>query len=270
MKKTAVLLILGMCVAAGCAFLQSAGDSTVDIVASAARRQAVLVALGNVDPGAYGNWNGDCPGADVDLANAKRCFPQYGSTVIAALWNQQATSYRIFAAWVAATRAVAAAGGGTVDLYFSGHGGQEIDLSGDESDKKDETLCAWDGQITDDLIGAFLAGVPQTVQVNFWTDCCNSGSNYRPAFSLRRVMHARTSRAEQPIMCRVAHLGGCRDGAVSLGSLNGGELSNAIWKTLKPGMTWRQLRDACDKIMPREQIPVLEFVNMDETAEVLP
>jgi metacaspase-1 len=45
-------------------------------------------------------------------------------------------------------------------LHYSGHGGSIKDASGDEMDRKDETICPLDysyrGQITDDLIRARL------------------------------------------------------------------------------------------------------------------
>ena len=226
-------------------------------------RICVAAALTRVDPGAYGGWDGECPGADVDLANVKIHFPLMGSAVAATLFNKDATDFRFLGACLSAAKALGITGGGVLDIYYSGHGGQVRDTDGDEEDGLDETLCLWNGQCSDDLIGDFLSKVPSSVQVNFWTDCCNSGSNYRaPGISLQRVFKSRAGKNLKPIVCKVAHLGGCSDGGVSLGGYAGGEFSNALWKTYRKGMSWGTLRTEMAKLMPAGQTPVFESLNM--------
>ena len=78
----------------------------------------------------------------------------------------------------------------TLVFYYSGHGANVDDKSGDESDKKDEVIVPLDyntaGVITDDWLYQNMAcRIP--VGVNLWgfTDCCHSGTmidlkyNYR-------------------------------------------------------------------------------------------
>jgi uncharacterized caspase-like protein len=69
-------------------------------------------------------------------------------------------------------------------FFFSGHGMQVVDSSGDESDGIDEAICAWDTQIkgrtvsnviTDDEIGAWLAALPSDGEVVAIFDTCFSG-----------------------------------------------------------------------------------------------
>ena len=81
----------------------------------------------------------------------------------------------------------AKAGPGDVCLFFfSGHGMQVVDNSGDESDGDgiDEAICAWDTQvkgrtvsnvITDDEISAWLAALPADGEVVAIFDTCFSG-----------------------------------------------------------------------------------------------
>lgn len=67
----------------------------------------------------------------------------------------------------------------TVLIYFSGHGGQVSDLSGDETDGLDETICPTDTgvggitDITDDEFLVHIAGIRGNVTVML--DSCHSG-----------------------------------------------------------------------------------------------
>ena len=259
--------VVALCVLAGCqtAPAPDAGDTQVSQT-----RVCVAAALTSVDADAYNGWDGDCPGTDVDLANAKANFPRLGSAVAVSLFNKDATDYKFFAACLSAAKALEKLGGGTLDIFYSGHGGQVKDWDGDEEDGLDETLCLWNGQVVDDLVGDFLAKVDKTVQVNFWTDCCHSGSNFKAVnpIDIPKIMRSRVSRGAAPIVCKVAHLGGCRDGAYSYGSAAGGEFSIALWKVARRGITFNQLRAEMEKIMPKNQIPVAGFINMtgDEVA----
>jgi len=71
--------------------------------------------------------------------------------------------------------------GDTVFLHFSGHGGRQVDLNGDEDDGYDETLIPVDfqeaGQIVDDDLWVELVkAMPQRVLVTSLMDCCHSGT----------------------------------------------------------------------------------------------
>lgn len=63
---------------------------------------------------------------------------------------------------------------------FSGHGSYRVDTSGDETDRRDETICPLDyataGMITDDYMQTLLAKVPATTRVNLLIDSCHSGT----------------------------------------------------------------------------------------------
>lgn len=262
-----VQAVVALGVVAGCQTADITPDSEVQVTQN---RVCVAAALTSVDSAAYSGWTGECPGTDVDLKKAETYFPKFGSAIAVSLFNKDATDYRFFAACLAAAKSLEAMGGGTLDIFYSGHGGQVKDWDGDEEDGMDETLCLWNGQAVDDLVGDFLAKVGKSVQVNFWTDCCHSGSNFRAVqpFDVQRIMRSRTSRGAAPIVCKVAHLGGCRDGAYSYGGPTGGVFSDALWQTAIHGITFNQLRTGMEKIMPKNQVPVAAFINMtgDEEA----
>ncbi|KAG2443849.1 hypothetical protein HXX76_002192 [Chlamydomonas incerta] len=66
-------------------------------------------------------------------------------------------------------------------LYYSGHGKQVADTSGDEADGKDEALVPLDyvtaGVLTDDELGtALLAKVPAGARLTIIIDACHSGT----------------------------------------------------------------------------------------------
>lgn len=78
--------------------------------------------------------------------------------------------------------------GDVLVFYYSGHGSQVVDVSGDElSDRKDETICPHDyataGMIKDDDFRALLAGLPAGVNLDIIFDSCHSGTATRMALA---------------------------------------------------------------------------------------
>ena len=68
-------------------------------------------------------------------------------------------------------------------LYYSGHGSQMLDLTGEEGDRKDETLCPHDyataGMIKDDDLRSILGGLPAGVNLDVIFDSCHAGTATR-------------------------------------------------------------------------------------------
>ena len=64
-------------------------------------------------------------------------------------------------------------------IYYSGHGGQVTDVSGDEDDKLDETWCFHDRQLIDDEIYLALSKFKTGVNILVLSDSCHSGSVVR-------------------------------------------------------------------------------------------
>jgi len=66
-------------------------------------------------------------------------------------------------------------------FHYSGHGGNTIDRTRDETDGKDETLIPLDyetaGEITDDwLFDNLISKIPKDVSLYCFLDCCHSGT----------------------------------------------------------------------------------------------
>lgn len=73
--------------------------------------------------------------------------------------------------------------GDTLVFHYSGHGSQVADVSGDEVDMKDETICPHDfaaaGMIRDDDLRAVFTNLPPGVNLDVLLDSCHSGSGTR-------------------------------------------------------------------------------------------
>ncbi|MCX6677534.1 MAG: caspase family protein [Methanothrix sp.] len=73
-------------------------------------------------------------------------------------------------------------------FYYSGHGSQLPDLTGEELDKKDETICPHDfataGMIKDDDLRAIFAGIAAGVNLEVLLDSCHSGTGTRDLAAL--------------------------------------------------------------------------------------
>lgn len=211
-------------------------------------KRAVVCGLTAVNPAHYNGWRGDCPGCDLDAQRfAALCRRQGVQTI--ELHNEQITKEGLIAAarvsWEGMSR------GDLFVLYISGHGGQEPDTSGDEADGYDETLCLWDGTLSDDILFDLWNEMPEGVRVFFVADTCNSGTNYKMPRGLIRTI-------PQEYMGQLIHYGGCADGKSSYGGSDGGEFTNALLATYAENATYRYWFTLAALKMSRNQIPMYE------------
>jgi len=226
------------------------------------KRIAICVGLTNVDPRAYGGWNGYCPGCDTDAANmAVRCNRK-DFTGIQVFINECANFQFIKNAFIRTSQILRK--NDLLILYNSGHGGQIDDVSGDEADGKDETLCWWGGQVSDDIIGQYLNRLKPGVKVLYITDTCNSGTNYRGLATRRASTPVKLK--ENPFKGRLVHFGGCEDGRSSYGSEDGGVFTNALIATLgraRKAISYKEWFDRTCELMPSYQKPVMNTFRDD-------
>ena len=87
------------------------------------------------------------------------------------LFDTQATVANIESA--IAAMAAEAGPGDTCLIYFSGHGTRVPNAA--EADRYDEAICARDGDITDDMLGAWLSAISPEAYVIAIFDSCFSG-----------------------------------------------------------------------------------------------
>lgn len=180
-------------------------------------------------------------------------------------------------------------------FYYSGHGASIPDRSGDETDRKDETVCPLDGGliVDDDLLKLLifplrdlaLANPTKTITLFTMFDSCHSGSildlNHVYDMQLDRWKPF-TRKPVSPIAknLHLVSLSGCQDGEYStdLGT-QGGALTQTVLKVLqqKPLSTWKSLIfDVVTSLKPYKQKPLLTtltpidldyaFLNIHNTA----
>ena len=257
MKKTILSgLLMVFVVGMGCSALHPvAATESVDIPqqssvpftsATGFVSRAVVAGLTAVDPYSWGGWNGACPGCDVDSSIFYEMCLESGAQV-ALFQNNSATRANLLRAARAAWADMKP--GDLFIFYVSGHGGQANDLDGDEDDAQDETICLWDGPLTDDVLRDLWDEVPAGVRVFMVTDTCHSGTNFK--------VKPRSLRGSIPREFKggLIHYGGCADGAYSYGSESGGVFTTALVDAWSPANTYLTLFARAASQMPKNQTP---------------
>ena len=221
---------------------------------------ALLVGLRGVDPTCYNNWDGTngCWGCELDVDNIKLLLSK-SEYDIETIKTERATHDSILDAL--GSIADTASEGDLFVFYFSGHGGQQRDTSGDEADRKDETLVAYDAEIIDDELNDIWLRFKRGVRILMMSDSCNSGSNYRLMGRERRPEPIRPIidvKLKSEMKAELIHFGGCRDGFTSSGYRAGGAFTMAlcdVWDNGKFEGNYKQFLDRIAKNVTSSQKP---------------
>ena len=131
------------------------------------------IGLNAVSPAAYGGWSGDLAACEFDAKDMAAIAASRGmkSTV---LLTKKATRAQSLAAMQKAAKQLRK--GDLFFLTYSGHGGQVPDVTGEETDKQDETWCLYDGQLIDDELYFELSRFAAGVRILVLSDSCHSGT----------------------------------------------------------------------------------------------
>jgi len=152
-------------------------------------RKALLVGINDYAP--VGVGGPDLRGCVNDVRDMATTLVSLGvvtatPATLLILTDQRATRANILAAFKALIKG--AKKGDVLIFYYSGHGSYVVDVSGDELDKKDETICPHDyataGMIKDDDFRALLAGLPAGVNLDVFFDSCHAGTGTRELAAL--------------------------------------------------------------------------------------
>ena len=137
---------------------------------------ALLVGLCQVLPAAYNGWNGanGCEGCELDVENVEKILTPFGYT-IQMLKTAAATKSAILSHLEKAAQSLQA--DDMFVFYYAGHGGQQPDTDSDETDNRDETLLAYDGEITDDELNQIWPRFQPGVRIVMLSDSCVRHSN---------------------------------------------------------------------------------------------
>jgi hypothetical protein len=211
------------------------------------QRRAVAIGMTYVAPAAYGGWDGACPAANRDAAKFAALL-RFAGFQVAELRNADATKAGLVAAMQTACLSLK-----PLDLfvlYYSGHGSQVKDTNADETDGRDETLCLWDGEVTDDVMVSLWQQVPPGVRVLFVSDACNSGSSFKVTRKPPKVKRPAQYKGQ------LIHFGSCDDGQTAYSQHGLSYWTAALLRAWSPAVTYRQWFDAAAARMPGTQRPV--------------
>ena len=142
-------------------------------LATKPRALSLNIGLNTVSPSAYGGWSGPLAACEFDAHDLAALARAQGMKT-SVLLTKKGTRANILAGIRNAAKSLRA--GDFFFLTFSGHGGQVPDITGDESDKQDETWCLYDGQLIDDELYYELSRFAAGVRILVLSDSCHSGT----------------------------------------------------------------------------------------------
>lgn len=252
MNRNAILTLAAAILAMGCATGGHSGAAPT-LTQPADKRAAVVAGLNSVDPAHYGGWMGYLPDCEVDADIYGLMADGHGIPKVT-LKTGKATRAAVFDAIRKAAKGMA-----TNDLLFvaySGHGGQIMDINGDEGDGKDETICLYDGNVSDDDVFALILTLPPC-RIFLISDSCHSEGNFKaPPFVVARNTDRGVARWGGSIL----QFAGCREANTSASTGSGGRWTTALvdaYGTTGSNQTYRQWFNTALRLMPRDQVPVL-------------
>ena len=225
-----------------------------------ARGIALLVGLTSVDPAAYHGWDGKvgCEGSERDVGNMVKVVSSAGKYEIKTLMTQQATASAILTGIESVADTLKP--GDMFAFYYSGHGGRKPDINGDEPDKYDDTLVAYDREIIDDELAKLWLEFAPGVRIVMLSDSCNSGTNEGyiikvlgakpPKPPIQELMPISFAGKVSGMNAQLIHFGACRDGQASAGYPLGGAFTlalNEIWNNGRFSGTYREFYEVIKK-----------------------
>ncbi|HMB74346.1 MAG TPA: caspase family protein [Gammaproteobacteria bacterium] len=146
------------------------------------------IGINDVDPTCYDGWNDPLGGCERDADDMHALAVEQGF-LATLLKSPDATRDAVYQA--VRDAAARLRKGDIFLLTYAGHGGQVLDVSGDEKDDPgatviegdiddtDETWCLYDGQLLDDELRALWPEFAAGVRILVISDSCHSGSATR-------------------------------------------------------------------------------------------
>jgi hypothetical protein len=243
------------------------------------------VGLNSVDPRHYGGWSGELAGCENDARAMARVAANAGFHSPLVLLTKDATAAHVLG--TLRNYCQIAKPGDTILWTNSSHGGQIPDLNGDESDRADETICAYDREIIDDELAAVWALAKPGVRILTVSDSCHSGTVVRLLPTIGNM--SRRSREMPPSVARstyeqnrdvydpilkdpklreyrwqiqasVLHIGACMDNQLSYDGEQNGLFTEKLLKVLKLApKSYGDLVARVRRLMPSDQTPEFRY-----------
>jgi metacaspase-1 len=167
----------------------------------------LTVGLNSVDPSGYNGWSGPLRACENDARDVAAIATTAGFTG-ESLMTRQATSTAVLAGLHKAANVLNP--GDIFLLFYSGHGSQIGDVTGEEADQLDETWCLYDRMLIDDELFAMWSKFQPGVRILVMSDSCHSGTvtkvnDYR--FMAERVALAGANGGDDTPRIKVLPLG---------------------------------------------------------------
>jgi hypothetical protein len=138
-----------------------------------ARGISLHIGVNRCNPDHYRGWEGPLKSCENDVETMQVIAKSRGFEA-STLKTEQATRDAVKAAITGAARELSA--GDFFLVSYSGHGGRVRDVTGEESDQKDDTWCLYDGQLLDDELNVMFAAFAAGVRILVVSDSCHSGT----------------------------------------------------------------------------------------------
>ncbi len=241
-------------------------------------KYSIHIGLNYVDPKKYQGWKGSLKGCINDCNAMQKISNELGYELSFNLKNETATRTEIESTlWAIMKRQ------GNVPfqllITYSGHGGQIPDISNDESDGLDETLCLYDGMITDDWLHDKICKANRYGDTIIISDSCHSGSISKTSF-FSNYFNSRTPKNIPTLIAAdyidvnsdakrtkringIISLTSCKDHQVSYDGKGHGLFTESLLNNYKKGITYVELTGKIRKDIGRIQDPSLRFRNTD-------
>lgn len=139
-----------------------------------AHGRSLHIGLNQVDPKAYGGWDGPLTACEADANDMSAIASAQGFNA-KKLLTKGATREAVLKELSLASKDLKE--GDIFLLTYSGHGGQIPDKNNDEADDHlDETWCLFDGELIDDELFAVWSKFAANVRILVLSDSCHSGT----------------------------------------------------------------------------------------------
>ncbi|MET0794886.1 MAG: caspase family protein [Polyangiaceae bacterium] len=253
--------------------------------------RSLHIGLNNVLPDAYGGWDGALNACEADAVDM-RAIAQSQRFDAKTLFGGEAKRAGVLAELDAAARALRP--GDFFLLTFSGHGGQVVDVNGDEhGDHLDETWCLFDGQLIDDELVEACSKFSKGVRLVVLSDSCHSGGLLRPSLigapaapaapdpagvsrsmpqeivgrayraqqALYDSLQASPAKTEADIKASLVFISACQDPQLALDGTFNGAFTRALLRVWNDGTfrgNYRTFHSAIQFQLPLTQQPNLE------------
>lgn len=251
------------------------------------------IGLNVIDPDVYGT-DGALRGCENDANAMAGIARKLGYSNVNLLLSQAATRSAVINGIKSAAQTLQS--GDIFFLTYSGHGSNVTDRNGDETDRKDETWCLYDGQLVDDELYNLWAYFKAGVRIIVLSDSCHSGTvtkeleyglvegENRSANKLYRFLPEEFSNIEfeankerydaipkpntKALGCTIKLISGCQDNQLSSdGRVNGlfTEKLLQVWNNGAFSQNYAAFHKAIVRLLPSDQTPNLYTVGQANT-----